>query len=236
MHGPLDPEHLNPTPEPEPGPIPWVSTAPGPAIPEAALGGDVELPSPWGIGPTYEPEPGRTVGVLPGVSLEEAQRIRGAAHGQDDGSYAANEWTHVYDRDGTPHLDVTEQTPGMGTSPSTVAVRNVTGVESPLDPGARRGRVMRRWMDRRIDMHRYEPQFPPKTVRNVTTAQVQPAPANHTQRDSPFATVVSSLAGMAPPDRWVEPQLRRTPRDWQETATTDGTVPGGVFGLGSWGA
>lgn len=238
MHAGLDPEHLHPTPEPEPGPIPWVSTVPGDPVPAEALGGPPGLPDPSGIGPVADDD-GAHLGVLPGLSLAEAQAARGAAHMTDDGSVAVTGWTHSPDVDGTPHLDEVRYAYGDGDSPETLRLQR-TGVESPLDPGARRGKRVRRWWDRYIDMHRYQPEFPPKLVRNARPAATAYPPPEPTQRDSQLPTIQAAIDAVTSPDRFVAPMLRRTPRDWQETDTTDGTpvVPvnaPSAFGLTTWG-
>lgn len=230
-HGPRDPEHLNPTPEPEPGPVPWRSTVVAPGLPGTVVGGDPGLPAGGGFGPVYEPQPGTTVGRLPGVTQAEASVIRGQAHGTDDGSVAARHWEHSPGRDGSPNLDVIRGAETGMESPQTLQTRFHTGVESPLDPGARRKRREQRWYDRYIDRHFYDPQMPPKSHRQVKAAPPQFPPRVPTHRDSPYPTSVTSAPALATQDRYVDAQSRTAPVPAAPVAATSD-----AFGLGSWGA
>lgn len=228
----IDPEHLDPTDNPEwvnqpPG---WVSTVDSPILPDEMYP-MADPPMPTGEGPIdYAPQDhSYGMGFGPGLSVMEAQDLRSYWHSQDDGSYAAGAWQAMVDRDGQPHLEVTEDGMPGGDSPQTLQYER-TGVGQPNDPDARVGKRFKRWYDRYIDYHRYDTDRRPLTPVQAYTAQPQPPVPNGTQLDSPYHTAATGYWG--PPDRFVAPQMRRVPGDWAEPITTDATDSPSPVGFG----
>lgn len=237
----IDPEHLNPTANPEwvaqqPG---WVSTVSAPLLPDDMYPGMGAVQLATGEGPVdFAPQDhAYGMGFGPGLSVIEAQDLRSYWHSQDDGSVAAGNWQVMIDRDGQPHLERTEDGIGDGDSPKTLQFER-TGVGQPNDPDARVGGRFKRWYDRYIDYHRYPTDRRPLTPRQAYTAQPQPAMADPGPLDSPYATAATGYWGS--PDRFLAPQARRVPGDWAEPITTDATgviaagAPNG-FGLTTYG-
>ncbi len=234
LQAPTDPEHLNPTEgEDHPGQLAlWQNQAPAPVLPTVMEGGQYEQPSvPAGPLDMTPADPSFGAGVGPGLTTLEAQEVRGALMGLDLGAYAAHRYMAGVDRDGAPHVQVIDDVDYQGDSPQTLEYQR-SGLGTPNDPFARRGRRIKRWYDRFIDMHRYDVELRPKYSRYAATVATQNPVQNGTQLTSPFPAFVDR-AGTA--DSFVTPQDRRTPAPWDQAATTDGTGQGSMFGLGSWG-
>jgi|SRR5690242_8349106 len=232
-----DPEHLAPTDNIDVAvgnPL-WVESQAAPMLPDGLMATPFGTPIQAGGGPVdmtpeshdYGP------GVSPGLTTAESQALMMQWHEQDDGAVAARQWQPTTDREpGTgPRLAIITDTPLDGDSPQTLELER-SGVGTPNDPYARSGKRIKRWWDRVIDMHRWEPQYRPMYARNARTAQHQPAVPNGTQLDSPFATPWPMRATS---DAFVAPQIRRTPVPWDQPITGDGTAPVGDFGLTVWG-
>lgn len=226
FHDPIAAEHNNPEPDVNPD---WRSTVVAPTLPDEIDGGYFETLSYEGFGPVYEPVPETTVGRQPGLSPDDMRAVMGAAHSTPDGAAAALHWDPELNRDGAPHLAEIRGDMTDVDSPSTVALRYVTGPESPSDPNARRHLRRQRWYDRYIDMHRWEVKHAPKRVKTARTAQAQYAPATPTQIDSPYASAVVDQ-GAAPPDRQVPAVARLEPSTWAPMLPMPGPD-----GLVSWG-
>ncbi len=236
-----DPEHLNPTDNPEVvvGQPLWVASATAPGLPAAFVTAPYGTPVAAGGGPIdHTPaDPQYGPGAGSGQTVAEAQAVRTKWMSRDDGAVAARRWQPNTDRDGTPRLDLIADTDGAGDSPETVLLKR-SGIGVPEnDPYARTGRRLWRWWDRVIDMHRWDVSFRPKYLKTASTAQLQP-PGGVTQYDSPWPT---PAAARVSPDAWVAAQMRRTPAaDWASPIAVDGAVNNVVgnvndFGLGSWG-
>lgn len=248
----IDPEHLTPTPDLDNDPQPWQSSVSAPAFADdyytdPSVAGGV----PSGFGPV-DMTPGQTageapgeygvppirsengVGVGPGITQAEASEIRGRLQSQDFGAVAAHQYhplTDRFDGDG-PHVALISDEPGLGDSPATLQYQR-TGVGQPNDPNARIGKRNKRWWDRVWDMHWFDVEYRPMTVKQAYTAQSQPAVSNPTQIDSPYPTSATYNPGT--PDSFVSPQLRRTPVQWDQPITTDGSYSAGVEQVTSWG-
>jgi hypothetical protein len=239
----IDPEHLNPTDNPEfvQTPPAWMNSAPAPQLPGDMLPG-AEPGLATGIGPVdHTPlDPSYGVGPGPGLTTLESQDVRGIWHSDDQGAYAARAYITPIAVDGAYHLEVSyDQQPG-GDSPQTLQLDR-TGIGQPNDPEATaRGPAKRwkRWRDRYIDMHRFPVQMRPAESRYARPNPTSPPVNNGGPTDSPYDNSVGWLAG--PADRFVAPLVRRTPGAWDETLATDGTnqtIMGSVnaYGLPSWG-
>jgi hypothetical protein len=240
-----DPEHMTPTDNPEyvhttPQ---WQATTHMPGLPDELLAS----PNPElaiGIGPVDQTPESHDygVGVGPGLTTLESQDKMLPWHSDDQwGHVAAESWVHATDRDGSWNLAeiLDERTPGD--SPETVRLKAQGVGEAANDPEAQTRRApsrYKRWVDRYIDMHRYDsvpgPVKPQYAVPN-------PPRGPHTEADQlvpPYGNSVAFLAG--PQDRFVGQNVRRAPDDWAANLATDGSgsdVTGSIdsYGLPSWG-
>jgi hypothetical protein len=224
----IDPQHLTPEPTPEfTGMTPlWVNSAGAPLLPSEIEAATRAKSLPTGDGPVDNtPEShfyGRGTG--PGLTTLQAQDVMAPWHEDDQGTVAANAYVAMVDRDdapGSPHADLTFSDPGNGASPESVRMLE-TGVGAPYDKGlSREGRWFRRWRDRHIDMHRYPVDLRPLTPKVAFVAPAQPAMADPTQLDSPYATAATNHMG--PRDTFVQQVVRRAPRNWADPLSTDGS-------------
>lgn len=236
-----DPEHLNPTSNPDlaAGQQLWVASTPAPTLPDSLTAEPFGTPIGGGGPIDRTPEdPGFGVGVGPGLTTLESQDVRGTLMSQDMGAVAARQYQALTDRDGTYHVDIIPDTPGDGASPATLVYKQ-TGVGQPIDPFARLGKRIKRYWDRVIDMHRYEVHPRPMYQVYASTVATRPAVANGNQLTSPFAAFIP---GGGTPDSFVAPQDRRVPGDWAAPIVTDGSGQplsgsGSLadYGLSAWG-
>lgn len=232
-----DPEHLDPTDNVDVvhgNPL-WVESQAAPTLPDTLTPTPFATPIQAGGGPIDRTPESHDYGpgVSPGLTQQESQALMMSWHEQDDGAVAARQWQPTTDREaGTgPRVTIIPDTPGEGDSPATLQYER-SGVGSPIDPYARTGKRQKRWWDRFIDMHRYEPTYRPMYVKNAKTAQEQPAVPNGTQLDSPYAT---PWPMRSTPDAFVAPQVRRTPVPWDQPITADGVSLSNDYGLHVWG-
>jgi hypothetical protein len=227
IHPGISGQHSTPSPDPNvrPGQIPnWQSTVEAPDLPKAIMPGSEPVQLETGIGPVdHEPDMG--TGYGPGISsgLGELGSQDQAApyHSTDLGAYAAHHWIRPIDRDGVPHVETIELADNAGDSESQVRFDR-TGYGQPIDPNVQLGTgKLKRWYDRFVDYHRWGAEYRPlrpRYARPPRTTQVN-APDQHTPHGP-------SIMGFNPStmDRFVAPQMRRTPGPWDEGITTDGTV------------
>lgn len=207
-----DPEHLTPTDNPGlagTNPL-WMESDAAPTLPAGYTGEPFGTPI-GGGGPLDRTpdDPSFGVGVGHGQTTEEAQAVRGELMSVDLGAYAAHTWEPNTDRDGAPHVAIIYDTPGDGDSPQTLQLQR-TGVGQPNDPFARTGKRFKRWWDRVIDRHFWDPSERPVHARYAYDQPILPPVAGGTQLDSPYAT----QSWMGTPDRFVLPQTRRSPTLW----------------------
>lgn len=222
-----DPEHLNPTPNlryDDMNPL-WRDSSGGvPTLPYSYTSDDgvAVIIAPGGP-VNREPEGGQYgVSTGPGLTTGEAMEIREAWGNTDLGAVAALNYVAMTDRDGTPQHALIDDIPGEGTSPETLAYK-ITGVGGTNDPYARTGKRLQRTWARRWDMHWYDVETRPATLKNAKTAQAQPAVANPTQYDSPYSTAATAW-GTFQPEVFVAPQERRVPQPWDQAITSDGSA------------
>jgi hypothetical protein len=237
-----DPEHLQPTDNPNyvhMTPL-WAASAPTAVLPLEFT----DLPNPelaTGIGPVDQTPMDHAygVGVGPGLTTLQSQDRMGVWHSTDTGAVAVHEYVHPIMRDGQPHVAIIPDEVGAGDSPSTLQLER-TGVGQPNDPEARRAARIKRWYDRYIDMHRFEPAMGPVTPKYARPNQPQPGDGiTGTQYDSPFDTSVTYLGSKAN-DRFVAPLVRRAPGPWDMGLADDGTAQTIIgaasdYGLPQWG-
>jgi len=242
---PRDPEHLNPSPDPNlpPGHTETWKQSAGlvPTLPDEVVArSDAEPVMATGWGPVDHTPADRDygLGAQPGLSTLQNQDLRGVWHSDDQGTVAATTWTAAKQRDGAPHAawipHSTEPVDSMGQ----VEYQRM-GVGAVHDPNAVHGKRLKRWYDRFIEMHRYPVELRPYDPRSAhaTVARGAPAAGDHTM--SPYPNASAEYSG--PLDRFLMPQTRRTPENWVASQITDGssdTVAGVAdsYGLGSWGA
>lgn len=223
IQAPIDPQHLNPDPNPQfqGQPPDWIATAPAPDLPYGLMPPPVAA-IPTGVGPvSHDPlNPMVGPGFAPGLTEPQSMDDTRSWHADDDGSYGAAHWHHMTDRDGQPHADILADVPMIGDSPQTLQLQR-TGVGQPNDPNARVGQRLWRWVDRKIDWHRWDVSFRPVRPRYAR-------PQAATQVMSPTQTTphTPSIVGWDPssPDRFVAGIVRRSPGNWDEPLTTDGTI------------
>lgn len=249
----VDPEHLTPTDNVEfvdMQPL-WVANPTSvPTLPDSLVGdlggGPIGGGGPLDYTPTDSWNPTDTlvgvppserpseygVGVGPGLTLEEAQEIRGVLMSEDLGAYAARHYQAMTDRQSNPGLAVSFDTPGNGDSPQTLIYQR-PGVGSPIDPDARVGRREKRWWDQVWDMHWWNDEYRPMTNRTINREIGRGPVQGGNQYTSPFDNTIMQNPGS--PDSFVAPQVRRTPVEWGEPITTDGIVVNSSTGLSSWG-
>lgn len=236
---PIDPQHANPTPDPNllNGQTPsYVNTAPAPDYPNV----EADLPSFYQGGngmfaTAREPEdPNYGVGSGPGLTQDEASEIRAVYNNRDFGTPAALNTLPMTDRyDGSgPHVAIIPDQPGDGDSPQTLQLQR-TGVGQPNDPYARNASRQKRWWDRIIDMHWFEPSMRPITPRVAYGAPVQPPSPAGGPLASPFPTSVSYSPGAA--DRFVTPTDRVVPEPWDTNMITSGSADS-PLGAQPWGS
>lgn len=238
----LDPEHLDPTDNPDVvvGLPMWSETQAGPGMPSEYITDGYGTPVQAGGGPIdYTPDdPNFGPGAGHGQTIAQAQAVRTQWMDTDYGAVAARRWQTRTDRDGTPHLDVIRDVDYAGDSPATVGITERSGIGVPEnDPYARTGQRQKRWWDRVIDMHWFDVSMRPARIRNARPVPEQ-LPGGTTQYDSPWPTMEPARVS---PDAYVTPQPRRTPPlPWATADQSDGTaqtLAGNVngFGLSSWG-
>lgn len=236
---PTDVQHLAPDPELVPGQVTWVADTLVPSLPDDMMGDQfLQLPL---VGGPLDMEPvshAYGLGVGPGLSDAENRAVTGPWHAEDKGSVQSRRWQATAARDGSYNVDVVPDEAG-DTSPQTVTLRHVTGVGQPNSPDARTGYRIQRWRDRYIDRHMWGAEKRPVYLRNAYVSPALPAPpaSPASQYTSPYpGGGWSGQWGMGTPDQLVMPQERRTPRPWDESATTDPSSRAVAdHGLGSWG-
>ena len=236
----LDPQHLNPDPNPQfQGMNPdWRNSAPSPDLPEAMW--DVApAPLATGVGPVDHIDYNNTLagtGWGHGLSDVEARDLALTANLTDDGSYAARRYQAPRMPGGTYHADFIRDDDVPSDSPGTVMLQR-SGVNTENDPWARRGHRLQRWFDGAIDMHRWEVTFRPLRPRYARPTPVQ-SNADPGQRDPHTQSVVGYNPGSL--DTFVQGIVRRVPGNWAQPFTADGTTStlvGAVsgYGLTTWG-
>jgi len=224
-----DPEHLHPTLDPrydDMSPVWQDGTGTGvPTLPATYTADDGVAAIVAPGGPISQEPAGGAYGVGsgPGLTTDEAAAIRESWGNRDLGAPAEIRYVPATDRDGTPSVAIV-QAEASPASPETLAYQ-VTGVNGTNDPGARRSsRIQRAWQ-RVWDMHWYDVEARPATLRNAQVAQSQPAVTHGNQYTSPWPTAATAYAVLQP-DNFVGPQMRRVPDPWDQPLLTDGAVSG----------
>lgn len=242
LHPQRDPQHLDPSPDPNlmPGQTPdWVQSANAPTLPEALDGGVADPPMPTGYGPIdHTPfDHSYGLGIQPGLSTLDNQDIGGVWHNDDQGTVAAESYVHPVMRDGAPHVAWIDHEPEPVDSMGQVEYQRV-GVGAVHDPNAVRGKRLKRWYDRFIEMHRYGVELRPYAPNYAHPSPERLPAQNADQVVSPYPNAAAAYSG--PPNRFVLPMTRREPQDWVTSQTEDGTsetLYGAAthYGLPSWG-
>lgn len=234
LHNPIDPAHLEPQNTDQ---IWWADTSGdvAPGMPDAVIDEQKNIGTPTTHGYIDVTPQGGDFGMpaFPGFTIEEGQAVRGVAHSQDFGSFAARKYVSPPNRDGHLNIDDFSGPNNQGTESEQNAIRYETGTEAPSDFGANRHRKIRRWRDRVIDMHWWQVEMNPSYVRTATPAVEKPMVlSERTQNMSPFSAGEIYYNG----DNFVAPMERRTPPPW-DTAMIEPAeqTVGADFGLGSWG-
>jgi hypothetical protein len=235
LHNPTDPAHNHPTDEDQ---IFWADTS-GEIAP--GMPADVEDHSP-GIGtPTTHgyidttPQGGDFgMPAFPGFTIDEGQAVRGVAHSQDFGAFAARKYVSPPNRDGDNNIGMVDAPDYEGNPAEQNNIRFVTGVGTQYDGGnSVHNRRIKRWRDRYIDFHWWDVQMNPSYQRHATPAVTKPlVTANRNQAMSPYSAGEILYEGGS----FTLPMERRTPEPWDTGMIQPGTPePGADFGLGQWG-
>ena len=235
LHNPIDPNHNNPQNEEQ---IWWADTSGNiaPGMPSDVEDTQTSIGTPAAYGYVDMTPQGGDFGMpaFPGMTIEEGQAIRGVAHSQDFGSFAARKYTSPPNRDGDLNVDDFMSPDNQGTESEQNKIRYETGVNTEYDGGnSVSGRKIRRWRDRFIDFHWYKVEMNPSYVKYATPAVAKPqVTAQRNQSMSPFSAGDIIYEGGS----FTPPMERRTPEPWDTALIESGTpMPGADFGLGSWG-
>lgn len=226
---PRDPAHSQPVDEQD---ADFVDTTGAPHVPlywdDNGLFQPLPAPSPF-VDTTPQSH-GFGVGDQPGIDQGDARELAAYAHNVDRGTFAATHYAAPGDYVGAYSVLRVRNHDNVGDSPAMQDLAERTGVGTPTDPDARRNVRIQRWRDQPIDMHWHGVQMRPLPVANARTAQPLPVVAHRQPWVSPFGAHTIDH-----PDNWETPQERRTPRNWAEGTTGDGTAEPAMFGLGTWG-
>lgn len=234
LHNPIDPAHSDPTDQEQ---IFWEDTSGqlAPGMPAEVEGTEPNIGTPATHGYIDTTPQGGDFGMpaFPGFTIEEGQAVRGVAHSQDFGSFAARKYVSPPNRDGSLNIDDFPGPINQGTESDQNTIRYETGVEAESDFGANRHRKIRRWRDRFIDFHWWTVEMNPSYQRYATPAVVKPEVTNaRNQAMSPYSAGEILYEGGS----FTLPMERRTPQPWDTDLIQSGTPdPGADFGLGQWG-
>lgn len=229
-HPEIHPEHATPV------------DVPDPTI--ADLTGAPQLPTEWSEG-QYEQLPvgslfvdqtpvshDAPIGALPGVDLETAQALAGAARSVDLGAFDQRKWERPrYQETGSGHTEIVSGD-NQGDSPETLRYQE-KGVGVGIDPDARSNRGIRRQATGPavIDMHWYGSEMRPRYAQTAQGSTVRPAVPGR-QNNTPLEGAGTILR----PDNWAAPVVRRSAPQWDQAHAEDTQAAGPAdFGLGSWG-
>jgi hypothetical protein len=234
LHNPIDPAHLTPTDQEQ---IFWEDTSGqlAPGMPADVEGTEENIGTPTTHGYIDTTPQGGDFGMpaFPGFTIEEGQAVRGVAHSQDFGAFAARKYVSPPNRDGSLNIDDFSAPNFQGTESDQNTIRYETGVEAESDFGANRHRKIRRWRDRFIDFHWYAVEMNPSYQKYATPAVTKPEVTNaRNQAMSPYSAGDILYDGGS----FTLPMERRTPEPWDTDLIQPGIpVPGADFGLGQWG-
>lgn len=235
-----DPMHLQPS---DGGPDPYyVDGSHAPAMPVQLVDGQItqtNVPSRY-VDQTPYGDPNHGLGDQPGIDYDVARELGNAMREIDEGSVSQRGYSTIIGSEGIYRVTVVQNdVQDGGDSPETVAIRYEQGVGTPSDFAARPNKRTQRWRDRPIDFHRYDVIPRPLLVKEAEPPQNLPAYLDGAPWATPYPT---NGPGTDHPDNWAIPQDRRTPRQFNESMTVDGTDEtgstgylSGDFGLTTWG-
>lgn len=239
LHGQRDPQHAHPDDAPleigrsdldRDGP-------PAPDLPAYLLS---PPDAPLGNGYTLDYTPydhGDGLGTNPAQPREVSQVQAESFRSEDTGTPDYIRYTHAPNilsgdpRDQPYQLAMVTNTPLDGEPVGQVDMQRA-GVGAPHDHGlSRLSRRQKRWRDRYIEYHRFEPVMQPNRTKTAKTGMVtRPVPGGSS--NSAPAPSVNGVA-TTPHPGWAQPALRRSPEPWQ--SPTDPSLTGGAYGLTGWG-
>jgi hypothetical protein len=235
-----DPAHETPD---DGGPDPYyVDGSHAPAMPVELTDGQIlqpNVPARY-VDQTPYGDPNHGLGDQPGIDYDVARDLGNAMREIDEGSVSARGYAPMIGSEGIYQVTVVRNdVQDGGDSPETVAIRYEQGVGTASDFAARVNTRIQRWRDRPIDFHRYDVVPRPLLVKQAEPPQNLPAYTDGAPWATPYPT---NGEGTDHPDNWQIPQDRRTPRQFNESATIDGTEDTGStgyasadFGLTTWG-
>lgn len=235
LHNPIDPAHEHPTDQEQ---IFWMDTSGqiAPGMPADVEGDEYNIGTPTTHGYIDVTPQGGDFGMpaFPGFTIEEGQAVRGVAHSQDFGAFAARKYVSPPNRDGSLNVGLVEAPDYQGNPQEQNTIRFVTGVNGPYDGGnSVHNKRMKRWRDRIVDFHWWNVEMNPSYARYATPAVSKPVVTDaRNQYMSPYSAGEIIYEGGS----FTLPMERRTPEPWDTDLIEPGTpAPGADFGLGQWG-
>jgi hypothetical protein len=176
--------------------------------------------APGGI-PWNPAGPDTGVGFGAGLSYAASSAQNDAARSSDDGSVSSRLWQAPADRDGQYHVDRVQ------------LVMDDTGLDhqAQIDlgkqlnrqayPNRRTGHRITRWTDRVYERRNWSTEF---RATITPTAYTAPPLTQVDQRSKYVSPYPDAVAANVRVMNTVGPQLRRTPKPWDQTVTQDGTA------------
>ena len=242
LHPDIDAEHSRPTDNPEfvnTDPV-WASTVHAPILPSELYPGAGYPPANFAPGGPIDHTPedhNFGPGTGPDLSLMEAQELRGYWHSLDMGTVEAESWVHSKNTEDQYKRYEADDMIGQGNSPADNE-KHIRGVGAPGDPDARLAKRMKRYSDRYIDDHRWDPHPTPVVQRYSRGVPARGPVPDGSQITSPFGNSLTTT--VSSPDKFLQQQIRRAPENPGDAWAHDGTganVVGTVnqYGLTSWG-
>jgi hypothetical protein len=231
----IDREHSHPSDAPDPSyVVSYVDGTGAPTLPDEWTGGQYvqdPVPSEFSDQTPVSHEVG--TGFLPGVDVDEAQRIGGWARSQDLGAMDARDYERpAYQEDGSTHGEIISRDLA-GASPADLKY-DEKGVGVGIDPDARSNRRITRRPTgpAQFDSRWFDPSMRPRYLHVAQGSHVrQQVPGRQANTPDSGSGVILR------PDNWAAPVVRRSAAGWDQPFATDAQTPTapGDFGLGSWG-
>lgn len=163
------------------------------------------------------------IGTGAGLPERQSQAQNARARSTDLGSMPARRYAAPQRQDGTYHADLLQEPVHPVGSPGSVVFEQTADPQTSPNASVRGpGKRVARWWDRTFITHdwRGANDHRPLYVTNAYSAPESRPVMNGNQYTSPFATAVSATVHNVITTR---PQLRRNPRPWDESMTTDGS-------------
>ncbi len=221
MVGTLDPQHRQPTGEDAGQNWQAAPAAPPLTPPDQVDDAAFSLDAAAGGYPWNPPGHSQGVGFGAGLSFAASSAQNDAARNTPDGSYLPRVWQPAVDRDGEYHVDRQQwhvDTAGIG---SQAQVDLGKQLNPAAYPNRRTGHYITRWRDRVYERRNWGVEFRPIVVPNAYSAPPLAALPGRSRYNSPYPDAVATNVRVV---NTAAPQMRRTPKPWDQSVTQDGTV------------